>query len=173
MDPAPGGPPPQSPAADRPKPEALLALGPVCAGLFAQLKSWFDVPATVELNLESIDADQVVRDLRDPQMVAAFAMRKLQALHLLSIPGIATRPDVATSLIDSVLRALVEAPRSQLHRRAGQVNWDQEWAALDAGLLWREAPEAEARRFIDLLKAVVRARVALEELLCEGNPVIA
>jgi len=172
MDPAQAGPPPFS-TADRPKPEALLALGPVCADLFAQLKAWFDVPATVELDLSAVDADRVVLDLREPQMVAAFAMRKLQALHLLSIPGVATKPDVATNLIDSVLRALVEAPRSQLHRRAAVVDWDQEWAALDAGMLWREAPEAEARRFSELLKAVLRARAALEQLLCEGNPVIA
>lgn len=173
MEPAPSGQPSRPPATDRAKPAELLALGPVCASLFDQRKGWFDVPATVELDLTTVDADRVVLDLRDPQMVAAFAMRKLQALHLLSIPGVATKPDVALALIDSVLRALVEAPRSQLSRRAGTVDWDQEWAALDAGMLWREAPQAEGQRFAELLQGVLRARGALESLLHAGNHVIA
>lgn len=58
----------------------------MCSGLFARLKAWFDVPAVIQSDLTAVDADCVVRDLRDPQLVAAFAMRKLQALHLLSIP---------------------------------------------------------------------------------------
>ena len=62
------------------KPDALLALHSVTEELFETLKRWFHVPNHVSLDLTDIDA--VVREMSDPVMIAALAMRKLQALRL-------------------------------------------------------------------------------------------
>ena len=95
-------------------------------------------------------------------MVAAFAMRRLQAVHLLTTPGIMTTTDVIVTQIDSVLRALMEAPRSQLLRKATNTDWDREWAILDAGMLWRSIPlTAEKNRVDELLATLIGARNAV------------
>ena len=59
------------------KPDALLALHSVTEELFETLRRWFHVPTIVPLDLTDIDA--VVREMSDPVMIAALAMRKLQA----------------------------------------------------------------------------------------------
>ena len=46
------------------------------------LRRWFDVPASVSIDLADIDS--AVVELGDPEMIAALAMRKLQALRLLA-----------------------------------------------------------------------------------------
>jgi len=48
--------------------------------------------------------------MRDRQMIAGFAMRKLQALHVIATPGIPAKADVVLTLVDSALRAPIEAP---------------------------------------------------------------
>jgi hypothetical protein len=149
-------------SADVPKPVELLAIGDACAELFGMLRSWFEVPEVVTLELVSVDSDQVVRQLADPQMVAALAMRKLQALHLLAVPGVRTTTDVVVTLIDSVLRALVEAPRTRIRHEVSRVDWDHEWTVMDAGMLWRShCPDDEIERFEDLVEALVLARDAM------------
>ena len=60
------------------KPDALLALHSVTEELFDTLRRWFRVPSIVSLDLSDVDA--VVREMCDPVMIAALAMRKLQAL---------------------------------------------------------------------------------------------
>jgi len=113
-----------------PKPDGLLALHDVTAELFARLREWFDVPDAVSLDLSTIDA--AVSQLGDPVMVAALAMRKLQALHLLSTPGVRTTTDVVVTIVQDLDRALIQAPFSRLRVRAESTDWDAELAALDA-----------------------------------------
>lgn len=105
-----------------PKPDALLALHDVTAELFARLRAWFDVPDSVELNLSGVDA--AVSELSDPVMVAALAMRKLQALHLLSTPGVRTTTDVVITIVQDLDRALIQAPISRLRMKAAATDWD-------------------------------------------------
>jgi hypothetical protein len=112
-----------------PKPDGLLALHDVTAELFARLREWFDVPDAVSLDLSTIDA--AVSQLGDPVMVAALAMRKLQALHLLSTPGVRTTTDVVVTIVQDLDRALIQAPFSRLRMRAESTDWDAELAALD------------------------------------------
>src|SRR5690606_1905963 len=66
------------PEAPLPKPDELLALHGVTEALFTTLQRWFAVPDEVSLDLSDVDA--AVREMGDPVMVAALAMRKLQAL---------------------------------------------------------------------------------------------
>jgi hypothetical protein len=126
-----------------PKPDAVLALHDVTAELFARLRDWFDVPDTVTLDLAGIDT--AVSELGDPVMVAALAMRKLQALHLLSTPGVRTTTDVVVTIVQDLERALVQAPYSRLRVRAESTDWDAELAALEDGALVEEedAPTAD------------------------------
>jgi hypothetical protein len=123
-----------------PKPDAMLALHDVTAELFARLREWFDVPDSVSLNLGGIDS--AVEELGDPLMVAALAMRKLQALHLLSTPGVRTTTDVVVTIVQDLDRALIQAPFSRLRVRAESTDWDAEFAALESGDLLddEEAP---------------------------------
>ncbi len=114
-----------------PKPDALLALHGGPAALFDTLRAWFDVPASVAIDLHSVDS--AVRELGDPVMIAALAMRKLQALHLLATPGVRTTTDVVVTIAQDLQRALVQAPRMRLQLRAATVDWDAELAALDGG----------------------------------------
>ena len=114
-----------------PKPDALLALHDSTVELFARLREWFDVPGTVELDLTAIDA--AVAELSDPVMVAALAMRKLQALHLLATPGVRTTTDVVVTIVQDLDRALVQAPASRLRVQAADTDWDAELAALEQG----------------------------------------
>ncbi|CAN5221382.1 hypothetical protein BH18ACT4_BH18ACT4_06700 [soil metagenome] len=113
------------------KPDELLALHGVTGELFATLRRWFEVPPTVTLDLEEVDS--AVRELGDPQMVAALAMRKLQALHLLSTPGVRTTTDVVVAIVNDMERALVQAPVMRLRRRAAATDWDAELAQLGGG----------------------------------------
>ena len=87
-----------------PKPSELLALHDVTEELFDTLKRWFDVPASVALDLSAVDA--VVHEMADPVMIAALAMRKLQALHLLATPGVRTSTDVVVTIVQDLARAL-------------------------------------------------------------------
>lgn len=114
------------------KPDALLALHGVTAELFDTLRAWFDVPPAVAIDLAAVDS--AVRELGDPQMIAALAMRKLQALHLLATPGVRTTTDVVITIAQDLERALLQAPRMRLQVRAAAVDWDAELAGLaDAG----------------------------------------
>jgi hypothetical protein len=112
-----------------PKPDALLALHDVTAELFGTLRRWFAVPGQVPLDLHEIDS--AVHELGDPLMIAALAMRKLQALHLLSTPGVMTTTDVVVTIVQDLDRALVQAPNSYLKLRAAATDWDAELAGLD------------------------------------------
>ena len=51
----------------------------------------------VALDLNEIDS--AVLELGDPTMIAALAMRKLQALHLLATPGVRTTTDVVVTIV--------------------------------------------------------------------------
>lgn len=115
-----------------PKPEALLALDAVTGQLFDMLRKWFDVKPAVTLDLAEIDS--AVTELGDPVLIAAMAMRKLQALNLLSTPGVVTSTDVVVAIIQDLDRALLQAPSMYLSRRAENTDWDQAFAMLDEGL---------------------------------------
>lgn len=126
------------------KPDALLALHGVTTNLFDTLRSWFEVPDHVALDLVAVDS--AVRELGDPQMIAALAMRKLQALHLLATPGVRTTTDVVVTIAQDLERALIQAPRMRLQVRAAAVDWDAELAGLaDAGAEVEAPTEATDR----------------------------
>jgi hypothetical protein len=115
------------------KPDELLALHGVTEELFATLRRWFAVPPSVAIDLADIDS--AVGELGDPLMIAALAMRKLQALHLLATPGVMTTTDVVITIVQDLDRALVQAPNMHLKLRAAATDWDAAFAELDsAGL---------------------------------------
>ena len=116
-----------------PKPDELLALHDVTAELFQTLRRWFAVPPSIAIDLREIDS--AVSELGDPLMIAALAMRKLQALHLLSTPGVMTTSDVVISIVQDLDRALVQAPNMHLKLVAAATDWDaafEELGDLDA-----------------------------------------
>ncbi|MDX1657304.1 MAG: hypothetical protein R3343_00645 [Nitriliruptorales bacterium] len=121
-----------------PKPDELLALHSVTEELFETLRDWFDVPDEVTLDLSEIDS--AVTELGDPVMIAALAMRKLQALRLLSTPGVKTSTDVVVAIVQDLNRALLQAPAMRLHRAASTTDWDAEFAQMVEGSSPAEGP---------------------------------
>jgi hypothetical protein len=113
------------------KPNELLALHDVTAELFDTLQRWFDVPTMVTVDLSAVDSDVAVREMGDPVKIAAFAMRKLQALHLLATPGVRTSTDVVVTIVQDLMRALLQAPVMRLRVQAERIDWDEAFAALD------------------------------------------
>jgi hypothetical protein len=114
-----------------PKPSELLAARSSAEELFVLLRRWFGVPATVTLDLGAVDS--AVAELGDPQLIMAMAMRKLQALHLLTTPGVRTTTDVVLTVIQDLERALLQAPGMHLRQSAAVTDWDAEFRAMDGG----------------------------------------
>lgn len=110
------------------KPGELLALHDVTAELFDTLKAWFDVGDAVTISLADIDS--AIEELGDPVLIAAMAMRKLQALRLLAQPGVRTTTDVIVTIVQDLDRAMLQAPAMWLKRTAAETDWDAEFAAL-------------------------------------------
>jgi hypothetical protein len=152
---------------DLAKPDELLALHGVTTELFELLRRWFAVPDEVYLDLAEIDS--AVREMGDPVMIAALAMRKLQALHLIATPGVRTTTDVVIVIVQDLDRALLQAPTMRLRLAAETADWDAALLELESGES-EEAPtsadaeDPEAQRFRMLhsrlhaaVEAVVRA----------------
>jgi hypothetical protein len=149
------------------KPDELLALHDVTEELFDTLGAWFEVPDSVELTLGDIDG--AVTELGDPVMIAAMAMRKLQALRLLSTPGVRTTTDVIVAIVQDLERAMLSAPSMRISRAAARADWDAALVDLvseDVGTAPGETDEddVEVQRFRELhgrlhdaLRAVVSA----------------
>jgi hypothetical protein len=162
---------PDDPNAVVAKPDEFVALHGVTEELFETLRRWFDVPAQVSLDLTSIDS--AVREMGEPQKIAALAMRKLQALHLLSTPGVRTTTDVVVTITQDLDRALVQAPVMRLKVRAASTDWDRELSMLAEGgstddadaAVPRDATEgdAEAERFRTLHAALHVGMMAVIE----------
>lgn len=114
-----------------PKPDALLALHDVAAEMFVMLRSWFGVAPHITLDLREVDS--AVAELGDPVLIAALAMRKLQALHLLATPGVRTTTDVVVAIVNDLDRALIQAPAMRLRVQASVTDWDLELIELEAG----------------------------------------
>lgn len=112
-----------------PKPRELLAVRGAAEELFDMLRAWFAVPSSVTLDLRAVDS--AVAELGEPRLVMAMAMRKLQALHLLTTPGVVTTTDVVLTVIQDLERALLQAPAMHLRDTAASTDWDAELAALD------------------------------------------
>ncbi len=112
-----------------PKPHELLAVRESAEVLFTLLRSWFAVPDAVTIDLREIDS--AVAELGEPQLVMAMAMRKLQALHLLTTPGVVTTTDVVLTVIQDLERALLQAPNTHLRHEAAETDWDAALAELD------------------------------------------
>jgi hypothetical protein len=147
-----------------PKPGEFLALHHVTVELFEMLRRWFAVPDEVSLDLTEIDS--AVREMADPVMIAALAMRKLQAVHLISTPGVATTTDVLVSIVQDLDRALIQAPTMRLRLAAETTDWDAALLELEADPDLEAAPAApdaedpEERHFRalhSLLHAAVQA----------------
>jgi ParB-like chromosome segregation protein Spo0J len=64
-------------------------------------------------------------------MIAALAMRKLQALHLLSTPGVMTTTDVVITIVQDLDRALIQAPNMHLKLLAAATDWDAAFEELN------------------------------------------
>ena len=111
------------------KPDELLALHGVTTEMFDTLRRWFGVPNRLSLNLESVDS--AVTEMGDPVLIAGMAMRKLQALNLLSTPGVRTTTDVIVTIVQDLDRALVQAPNMRLSIAAQQTDWDAALMALE------------------------------------------
>lgn len=111
------------------KPDELLALHGVTAQMFSILRRWFDVPSSVSLDLTAVDS--AVVELGEPRLIAAMAMRKLQALHLLSTPGVRTSTDVVVAIVQDLQRALIQAPTMRLKLQASSTDWDAALRDLD------------------------------------------
>jgi hypothetical protein len=126
-----------------PKPDALLALHDVAAEMFTMLRTWFDVAPEVTLDLREVDS--AVAELGDPVLIAALAMRKLQALHLLATPGVRTTTDVVVAIVNDLDRALVQAPVMRLKVQAAVADWDRELIDLESGVTSGadDAPETD------------------------------
>jgi hypothetical protein len=114
-----------------PKPDELLALHDITAELFAMLREWFDVPDDVTIDLATIDS--AIAELGDPYLIAAMAMRKLQALRLISTPGVKTSTDVVVAIVQDLDRALLQAPAMRLKVAAADTDWDAALADLSRG----------------------------------------
>jgi hypothetical protein len=114
-----------------PKPGELLALHGVTEELFDTLKRWFAVPDRVTLDMSAVDS--VVHEMADPVMIAALAMRKLQALHLLATPGVRTSTDVVVTIVQDLARALLQAPVMHLNVEAARTDWDAAFVGLEEG----------------------------------------
>lgn len=127
-----------------PKPSELLAARTSAEQLFALLRQWFDVPHSATLDLRTIDS--AVEELGDPQLVMAMAMRKLQALHLLTTPGVRTTTDVVLTVIQDLERALLQAPGMHLKASAASTDWDAELRAMGGGATAGDEDEIEAFR---------------------------
>lgn len=117
------------------KPAELLAAREAAEELFELLRRWFGVPAHVTVDLRAVDS--AVAELADPLLVMAMAMRKLQAFHLLTTPGVVTTTDVVLTVVQDLERALDQAPRMRLRNQAAATDWDAALAALEEG----ETPE--------------------------------
>lgn len=121
------------------KPRELLAVRSSAEVLFDLLRDWFAVAEHVTIDLRSVDS--AVAELGEPQLVMAMAMRKLQALHLLTTPGVRTTTDVVLTVIQDLERALLQAPSMHLRQKAQQADWDAALAELEAGA---DTPAVEA-----------------------------
>lgn len=151
------------------KPDELLALHDVTNELFETLRSWFGVPDQITISLA--DVDSAVSEMGDPVMIAAMAMRKLQALRLLAQPGVRTSTDVVVAIVQDLDRALIQAPVMRLRRAAEHTDWDAAFADLvdtpsspaPAGV---DGADEDAGRFRELhgaLHLAVRAVVEVSE----------
>lgn len=141
-----------------PKPAELLAARPACVELFTTLQRWFDVPSTLTLDLEGIESGN--RELVDVQFVMGLAMRKLQALHLLTADHVVTTSDVVLTIAQDLERALQQAPRARLRREAARTDWDAELADLEGESETVELNDAESRSFREahqLIRAAAQA----------------
>ena len=145
-----------------PKPRELRRVGPAAEGLFNMLRRWFDVGPVLTADISIIQSDNIETELQDPQMVARFTMRRLQALYWISQPTIRTTTDVVLIQIDSILRALLESPSRHLRRAHEDVDWDHDWAVLDAGMfLASQCPKDEADQFEKHVQTLFSAREAV------------
>lgn len=111
-----------------PKPHELLAARTAAEELFTLLRKWFAVPDSVAIDLRGVDS--AVEELSQPVLIMAMAMRKLQALHLITTPGVVTTTDVVLTVIQDLERALLQAPSMHLRDAAASTDWDAEFAAM-------------------------------------------
>lgn len=140
-----------------PKPSELLAARASTQVLFDLLREWFEVPSHVTLDLRAVDS--AVAELGEPQLVMAMAMRKLQALHLLTTPGVRTTTDVVLTIVQDLERALLQAPNMHLRRSAEETDWDAALAALGGTRTARERDDASD----DEIEVFVRHHQALRD----------
>lgn len=146
---------------DLPKPRELLAVRAAAEELFETLRGWFGVPSRITIDLRSVDS--AVAELGDPQFVMAMAMRKLQALHLLSTPGVRTTTDVVLTVIQDLERALLQAPGMHLRNEAAETDWDAALAELEDGPAAGEPIPEDVTSHSDEIEAFRQHHASLHE----------
>lgn len=144
-----------------PKPRELLAARTSADVLFGLLRRWFAVPDAVTIDLSAVDS--AVGELGNPQLVMAMAMRKLQALHLLTTPGVRTTTDVVLTVIQDLERALLQAPHMHLKRAAADTDWDAALAALGGDGGTEPDATADPGASADEIESFRRHHAALHE----------
>ena len=86
-----------------PKPIELRELTEVTRRLFHLLKENFEVGNTFTFSMAEVDAPDALRDFTE---VAAFSLRKIQALHYMSKPGTPAASDVIIEMASGLNRSL-------------------------------------------------------------------
>ena len=142
------------------KPDSLLALHDVTEILFNTLREWFEIESTITLDLKEIDS--AVVELGKPEIIAAMAMRKLQALRLISTPGVLTTTDIVIAIINDLDRALLQAPSMYLERKADRTDWDQALANLEDPVL-EETKSSENNKIDTDIEKFKRQHALLHE----------
>lgn len=106
----------------QPKPEELIALRRPLAGAFQALKQSAGVGDSHTFRLDAVDcADDA---LSDRSGVAAFTLRKMQALHYVLTPGVRTSNSVIVSYaaeLNLSLTELAEAAEARGHEDAHRI----------------------------------------------------
>jgi hypothetical protein len=108
-----------------PKPAEFVALGPLLELLFIELKHSRAVPDTHTFDLRHVDCADAA--LRDWSSVAAFALRKLQALRYLTKTGVRTRNSIVVILVADLnisLTDLAEEAERSANAPLGQLLLD-------------------------------------------------
>jgi hypothetical protein len=84
----------------RDRPPELCALHEPMSHLFSVLKAWYQVPDNVGLDLSHVDA--AADTLFQRAGIGAFALRKIQALRILCLPGNEIPVDPLINLVSDI-----------------------------------------------------------------------
>ena len=91
----------------RDRPPELRALHEPMSHLFSVIKDWYQVPDEVRLDLTHVDA--AADALFHREGIGAFALRKVQALRILCLPGYEIPVDPLINLVSDIRWVMYQA----------------------------------------------------------------